>query len=109
MLRYGVLLDVPSADRRAFGLAVPKLGLQAQMHVALGLKNNIGDITAKITSQSIAASLVGTACGIVMSHFTGESSLNVLAAFVPLSAVAVYANYKSNLSVRPTSTLFLVV
>jgi hypothetical protein len=48
---------------------------------------NLGDITAKMTTQSIAASLAGTALGIVASHYIGASFFNVVAAFIPLSAL----------------------
>ena len=41
----------------------------------------------KVTAQSIAASLVGTALGILVSQITGFETIPVLAAFIPLSAV----------------------
>ena len=41
------------------------------MHNSMALRDNLGDITAKVTAQSIAASLVGTAIGIGLSQLTG--------------------------------------
>lgn len=46
---------------------------RAQMHNSFALRGNLGDITAKITSQSIAASLVGTALGILVSKVGSRS------------------------------------
>ena len=38
-----------------------------------------------MTTQSIAASLIGTGLGIGLSHITGADSLNVITAFIPLT------------------------
>eukprot|EP00041_Stephanoeca_diplocostata_P035167 m.1229406 g.1229406 ORF g.1229406 m.1229406 type:complete len:177 (-) comp24652_c1_seq1:3736-4266(-) len=66
------------------------------MHLSLSKhRDNLGDITAKVTSQTITASLVGTALGIAVSHWTGGSSSDVLAVFVPLSAGVLYTTYRS--------------
>lgn len=68
---------------------------RAQMHYCFALQGNLGDITAKITSQTIAASLVGTALGIAVSKVTGDTATNVLAAFIPFSLVSLYATKRS--------------
>eukprot|EP00039_Didymoeca_costata_P001315 m.51519 g.51519 ORF g.51519 m.51519 type:complete len:487 (+) comp10737_c0_seq6:160-1620(+) len=69
---------------------------RAQIHNSFALRDNLGDITGKITAQSIAGSLVGTAMGILISKFTGFDFWPVMSAFVPISAVSLYATYKSN-------------
>eukprot|EP00050_Salpingoeca_kvevrii_P008650 m.304263 g.304263 ORF g.304263 m.304263 type:complete len:488 (+) comp16730_c0_seq1:76-1539(+) len=69
---------------------------RAQMHLSYVRNNNLGDITAKITSQSIAASLAGTSIGIGLSQLVGTAPAAVMGAFVPLSILTCYANYKSN-------------
>ena len=61
---------------------------RAQMHLSLTKHANIGDLTAKITSQSIAASLVGTAVGIGASYITGAEAASIMMAFLPLSAIS---------------------
>eukprot|EP01137_Pigoraptor_chileana_P019652 Opistho-2@80954 len=73
---------------------------RAQMHNSFTLTDNLGDVTAKTTSQSVAASLVGTALGVAMAPLIGTSSVNVMIAFAPLALLNVYANYRSNQYVR---------
>jgi hypothetical protein len=62
---------------------------RAQMHNSLSRSggDNLGDITAKMTAQSIAASLTGTALGIAVSHLTGTDTVNIIVAFVPMTAL----------------------
>ena len=38
-----------------------------------------------MTTQSIAASLIGTGLGIALSNVTGADSVNVIMAFIPLT------------------------
>ena len=81
---------------------------RAALHQNLAKKANLGDITAKAGSQSILASLVGTALGVGMSPFliTGQdyhSSHILLATFLVLSAIHQGGTYMSLKSVPITS------
>ena len=70
---------------------------RASLHSALALRGNLADVTAKAGSQSIAASVVGTALGIALSGAVGSAPQDILAAFAALSAAhlaGVYASLK---------------
>lgn len=59
--------------------------------------SNLGDVTAKSGSQSIAASLIGTALGIFLSQTfcADHGTSGILAGFVVLSAVHQVCTYKA--------------
>ncbi|PWA02804.1 hypothetical protein BB558_001043 [Smittium angustum] len=68
---------------------------KASINKSLCLQDNLGDITAKNGSQATAAGLVGTILGIGASAIVGANVGNLALLFVPISAVSVWANYKS--------------
>ncbi|KAJ1971645.1 hypothetical protein H4R35_005140 [Dimargaris xerosporica] len=72
---------------------------RAQIHQSFALANNLGDITAKSGSQSTAAGLIGTGLGITMGALCSSSVASVLALYLPLATVSVYANYTANVSI----------
>ena len=70
---------------------------RAQLNRAFAISHNLGDITGKATSQGIAASLLGTSAGVALSSAIGSDATWVaFSAFVPLSALTVYAALKSS-------------
>eukprot|EP00127_Corallochytrium_limacisporum_P000278 Clim_evm25s9 gene=Clim_evmTU25s9 len=73
---------------------------RAPMNQSFALRDNLGDITAKFTSQAIAASLLGTGLGVLVSPMIGSATPNVMASFVPLALLTVYGNYRSNELIR---------
>eukprot|EP01135_Chromosphaera_perkinsii_P010010 Nk52_evm45s1992 gene=Nk52_evmTU45s1992 len=73
---------------------------RAQMHLSFARVDNLGDITAKITSQTIASTLIGTGFGVGFSSFIGTDPSNIMLAFFPLSAITLYANFRSICVVR---------
>ncbi|CAG8490830.1 7815_t:CDS:2 [Ambispora leptoticha] len=96
---------------------------RAQMHKTFALRDNLGDLTGKSGSQTTAAGLLGTGVGIVLSTaITALSTsatpfitidsissttlpvLYIFVAFMPFSALNIYANYQSSLYVT-NSTL----
>eukprot|EP00051_Salpingoeca_urceolata_P013039 m.163046 g.163046 ORF g.163046 m.163046 type:complete len:646 (+) comp17679_c2_seq5:190-2127(+) len=91
-------LFLPLASISNFGKNVSFLAAgatRAQFRLSFLRNANLGDATAKITSQSILASLIGTAAGIAVSSQTGADPMTVLVAFAPLAAVSVFSTYKS--------------
>lgn len=65
------------------------------MNQSFVLQNNLGDVTGKITSQSIAASVVGTGLGIGLSQVVGPEPINVLLASLPISFLCIVTCYES--------------
>lgn len=68
---------------------------RAALHQSLAMRDNLGDITAKAGSQSIAASLVGTGVGICLSPLIGEDYIYITTGFICLSSVHQFCTYKS--------------
>ncbi|GMG18005.1 unnamed protein product [Phytophthora fragariaefolia] len=68
---------------------------RAGFHNSFAIRENLADVTAKAGSQAIASSIFGTGLGILISQFTGSSTMNVAAAFAVLSAVHMVSTYKS--------------
>ena len=67
---------------------------RAALHQSLARANNLADVTAKAGSQSMAASLLGTAVGIGLSPILGNVQYFVLG-FVGLSLIHQGCNYLS--------------
>ncbi len=68
---------------------------RASLHQSLALKGNLGDVTVKAGSQSMAASLVGTSLGIGLSSLLSHDVLNFGLCFVGLSAIHQGCTYSS--------------
>ncbi|OWZ03885.1 putative mitochondrial protein [Phytophthora megakarya] len=68
---------------------------RAGFHNSFAIRENLADVTAKAGSQAIASSIFGTGLGILISQWTGSSTLNVMAAFTVLSTVHMISTYKS--------------
>jgi hypothetical protein len=68
---------------------------RAGMHKAFIRRNNLADVTGKAGSQTIAASVVGTAAGVILSPMIGTDPLTVFAAALALSAVHLTCTYQS--------------
>lgn len=68
---------------------------RAALHQSLALKGNLGDVTAKAGSQSIAASLLGTSLGIGLTPLIGEDYVYITLGFICLSSIHQYCTYKS--------------
>ncbi|KAF1777907.1 hypothetical protein PC129_g8427 [Phytophthora cactorum] len=68
---------------------------RAGFHNSFAIRENLADVTAKAGSQAIASSIFGTGLGILISQWTGASTLNVVAAFAVLSTVHMVSTYKS--------------
>ncbi len=68
---------------------------RAALHQSLALKGNLGDVTAKAGSQSIAASLLGTSLGIGLTPLIGDDHLYITFGFICLSSIHQYCTYKS--------------
>lgn len=68
---------------------------RAGFHNSFAIRENLADVTAKAGSQAIASSIFGTGLGILISQWTGASTLNVVAAFTVLSTVHMISTYKS--------------
>jgi hypothetical protein len=56
--------------------------------------NNIADITAKATSQTIAVSLIGTTLGISVCGVVGQSVPAAFAAYSVFSAIHLYSSMR---------------
>jgi hypothetical protein len=69
---------------------------RAQIHKTMSSSENLGDITGKAGSQSTAASLLGTALGILVSAISGSSFDHVFLAFAPFSFLTLFSLYLSN-------------
>jgi len=67
---------------------------RAALHQSLAISGNLGDVTAKTASQSMAASLVGTALGIGLSPLL-EDVPHFLMGFLVLSILHQGCNYMS--------------
>lgn len=67
---------------------------RAGLHQSLATSGNLADITAKAGSQSIAASSVGTALGIILSPFIGSTPSAVFPAFMILSMAHLFSLYQ---------------
>lgn len=67
---------------------------RAALHQSLAKANNLADLTAKAGSQSMAASLLGTAVGIGLSPILGDVQHFILG-FVGLSLIHLGCNYLS--------------
>ncbi|KAK1944734.1 Protein root UVB sensitive 1 [Phytophthora citrophthora] len=68
---------------------------RAGFHNSFAIRENLADVTAKAGSQAIASSIFGTGLGILISQWTGASTLNVVAAFSVLSSLHMISTYKS--------------
>lgn len=77
---------------------------RAAIHRSFLTEENLADVTAKAASQSIAASLVGTALGVGLSYAIGSDSATILTVFGALSFGHIICMYKSLNSV-PMATL----
>ena len=60
---------------------------RAAIHNSYAMKRNLADLTAKAGSQTIFASLGGTALGVALSKIVGSEWLHVASAFAALSVV----------------------
>ena len=67
---------------------------KAHFHQTLTRRNNLGDVTAKATSQAITGSLVGTTAGITIGAMCGDSVETVIAVHAALSVVNMLSLYK---------------
>jgi hypothetical protein len=72
---------------------------QAAIHKSFINRENLGDVTAKAGTQTIAASVVGTALGVVLSSAIGQETVNVLAAYTGLALLQMWWTYRSLQSV----------
>ncbi|KAL3671223.1 hypothetical protein V7S43_003155 [Phytophthora oleae] len=68
---------------------------RAGFHNSFAIRENLADVTAKAGSQAIASSIFGTGLGILISQWTGASTLNVVVAFTVLSTLHMISTYKS--------------
>lgn len=71
---------------------------KAALHRALARRDNLGDVTAKLYSQGIAAYLIGMGGGIALSHLaatSGAGGAAVLAAFGALTTVHLAASLQA--------------
>ena len=85
---------------------------RASMHQAMTRKGNLGDVTAKSGSQSIAGSTVGTAVGVGIASMLDASagSPALLAVFAGMSAVHLVAVHAALCAVElPTVDLWVSV
>ena len=67
---------------------------RAALHQSLAIRGNLADLTAKAGSQSLAASLIGTALGIGLSPILGDV-VHYAFSFVCLSAIHQSCTYLS--------------
>lgn len=77
---------------------------RSAFNVAFARDNNIADVTAKATSQTICTSLLGTTAGVALAAAIGQSAGSALACYAALSAVHMWSGYRSAACV-PLSTL----
>ena len=68
---------------------------RAAIHRSLLRRENLADVTAKSGSQTILASLFGTALGIGLSMLTGSNTHAILLCFVALSTSHLLATYRA--------------
>lgn len=72
---------------------------RARIHQSMAQNNNLGDVTAKAGSQSIASSMIGTGLGIILSPLTEGDFTCIMSGVVVLSTVHQYCTYQSLTSV----------
>ncbi|KAL6770796.1 hypothetical protein ACKKBF_B32710 [Auxenochlorella protothecoides x Auxenochlorella symbiontica] len=77
---------------------------RAVFNGAFAANVNIADLTAKATSQTIAASLAGTAAGVALAAGVGQSLAPAAAAYAALAALHMLSGVRSVRSV-PLATL----
>lgn len=68
---------------------------RAQFHYSLMAHSNLGDVTARATTQTIACSVVGTAISVGLAHLVGNDVTMIMGIFLPVAALDIYANYRS--------------
>lgn len=68
---------------------------RAAIHRSFMRRENLADLTAKCGSQTILASLVGTALGIGISVGTGAATAPILACFLALSGGHIFSMYRA--------------
>jgi hypothetical protein len=108
LFNVGVLLELLTPLVPAFFLPLASLanlakgvgGLaagasKATLHRSLALRDNLGDVTAKLYSQGITAYLLGMGIGIGTTLLCAASPLAVAAAFGSLTAVHLGASYRA--------------
>jgi hypothetical protein len=108
MLDASVLLEIftplvpalflPLASLANIGKNIAWLGASASraaIHRSFLKRENLADITAKAGSQTILASLLGTALGIGLSFGMGQNVPMILACFLVLSAGHIMATYRA--------------
>ncbi|KAI9175781.1 hypothetical protein H9P43_006145 [Blastocladiella emersonii ATCC 22665] len=72
---------------------------RAQINQTFAVHDNLGDVTGKAGSQATAAGVLGTGLGIVVSARVGTDFGPLLAAFLPFSALNLWAMVQSNRTV----------
>lgn len=77
---------------------------RSALNVAFAKENNIAEITAKATSQTICSSLIGTGFGLGIAAYIGQSSSLALFCFSGIAFVHLWTSWKSVKTV-PLSTL----
>lgn len=77
---------------------------RSAFNVAFATDNNIADITAKATSQTICTSIVGTSVGLALAAAIQQSASAGLTCYAALAAVHMWTGYQSARSV-PLATL----
>lgn len=77
---------------------------RSAFNVSFAADNNIADVTAKATSQTICTSLVGTAAGIAVASSIGHSPGLALGSYAVIAALHMYSGWRSVQSV-PLATL----
>lgn len=77
---------------------------RSAFNVAFATDNNIADVTAKATSQTICTSLLGTSAGLAVASWIGQSAELALLWYGGFAAVHLWSGYHSARSV-PLSTL----
>lgn len=108
LFNVGVLLELLTPLVPAFFLPLASLanlakgvgGLaagasKATLHRSLALRDNLGDVTAKLYSQGITAYLLGMGLGIATTVVCHQSQLAVAAAFGALTAVHLAASHRA--------------
>jgi hypothetical protein len=91
-------LFLPLASLANIGKNISWLGASASraaIHRSFLRRENLADVTAKSGSQTILASLGGTALGIGLSVLTGTNTLEILVCFLVLSCGHIMATYRA--------------
>ncbi|KAK9815255.1 hypothetical protein WJX72_000733 [[Myrmecia] bisecta] len=76
---------------------------RSAFNVSFARDNNIADITAKATSQTICTSLLGTTAGLSLASAIGQSIPAALGAYTVLTSVHLYSAYRCVQSIPLTS------